>query len=165
MTMGQLTLAHVAHFGVEAVTRINLGIRPPELCDQHLIAEYKELPRAFAHKGRVLAGPFRLNKGHVIWCSQFPGTLAKRYRSLVREMRYRGFVVNYPEPRGDGAIAPRARVSGAREIVSERILRRLEIMSESTRPSDHPRWTKRRSPKWARPALEKRSKKVLDSEL
>jgi hypothetical protein len=139
------------------MTRINFGIEPRELCDQHLVAEYRELPRAFSYKGRTLSGPFRLNKGHVIWCSQFPGSLADRYRSIVREMRYRGITVSFPEPRGDGTHAPKARLAGAREIVSERILERLGDMSTA------PRWTRRRPPKWARPALEKRSKKVTST--
>ena len=132
------------------MTRINIGIKPSELCDQHLVAEYRELPRAFAYKGRTLAGPFRLNAGHVIWCSQWPGTLAERYRSLVSELAYRGFTVNHPEPRGDGAHAPAHRLVGAREIVCERILERLANMETQ------PRWTKRSPPKWTLPALELR---------
>ena len=125
------------------MTRVNVGISPTELCDQHLIAEYRELPRVFAYKNRTLPGPFRLGKGHVIWCSQFPGTMADRYRLLVAEMRFRGFTVNYPEPRGDGAYAPANRVVEARPIVQERIQTRLKGMPEA-------HWTRRDVPPWAK---------------
>ena len=126
------------------MTRINVGIEPAELCDQHLIAEYRELLRAFGYEGRTLAGPFRLGRGHVIWCSQYPGTLADRYRGLVQEMRYRGFAVSYPEPRGDGVQAAPELVLAARPVVMSRIVERLTGMA---RP---PRWTRRDRPKWAR---------------
>ena len=125
------------------MTRINFGIEPAELCDQMLIAEYRELPRVFAYKDRILPGPFRLNKGHVIWCSQFPGSLADRYRGLVREMRYRGIAVNNPEPRGDGRKATPAELAGARELLIERIVERLDGMR------GRPRWTLRTPPAWA----------------
>jgi hypothetical protein len=139
------------------MTRINFGVHPRELCDQHLIAEYKELPRAFSYHDRELAGPFRLNRGHVIWCSQFPGSLASRYRSLVSEMHARGFHVSYPEPRGDGIKAPSHRLANARQIVTKRICERLADMSKE------PRWTRRKPPNWARDALAGRSKKELDT--
>ena len=129
------------------MTRVNFGIEPAELCDQMLIAEYRELPRVFAYTDRALAGPFRLNKGHVIWCSQFPGSLATRYRGLVCEMRYRGITVSNPEPRGDGLEATPAQLAGAREIVIERIVVRLAGMRR------HPRWTRRTPPPWALLAL------------
>ena len=125
------------------MTRINFGIEPRELCDQHLIAEYKELPRAFAYVGRTLPGPFRLGTGHVIWCAQYPGTHADRYRGLVSEMQHRGFRVRYPEPRGDGARASTAQLAVARPIVRERIVLRLSTMQAA------PRWAKREPPGWA----------------
>lgn len=125
------------------MTRINVGVHPNELCDQHLVAEYRELPRVFSYKDRVIDGPFRLGTGHVLWCSQFPGTMAARYRSLVSEMQYRGFVVNHPDPKGDGPLASEEAVALARPIVIERIQKRLASM-------DVPRWTKREPPSWAK---------------
>jgi len=127
------------------VTRINFGIEPRELCDQHLVAEYKELPRAFNIVGRSVPGPFRLGTGHVLWCAQFPGTLADRYRALVHEMRYHGFRVNYPEPRGDGPRATEVQLAAARLLVTDRIRDRLASMARA------PRWTNRCPPEWAFP--------------
>lgn len=124
------------------MTRVNMGVEPRELCDQHLVAEYRELPRVFAYD-RVVPGPFRLGKGHVLWCSQWPGTLAKRYRALVAEMRHRGFTVNHPEPHGDGAHAPAEALRAARPIVVARIQERLANMN--------PRWTNRPIPDWSSP--------------
>ena len=126
------------------MTRINFGIEPAELCDQHLIAEYRELPRAFRHRDKHVPGPFRLGKGHELWCSQFPGSLAARYRSLVAEMHYRGFHVSNPEPRRDGAHAAPGLLAGARPIVQARIADRLGTMRRA------PRWTRRTVPPWAR---------------
>jgi len=123
------------------MTRINVGVAPSELCDQHLVAEYRELPRVFAYSERVVPGPFRLGKGHVLWCSQYPGTMAARYRRLVAEMTHRGFTVNYPEPQGRGAFAPPDAVLAARPIVIERITSKLRGMA--------PRWTHRHPPPWA----------------
>ena len=60
------------------MTRINVGICEEELCDQHLVAEYRELPRLFGHipKGPI-PGCFTLGRGHVNYCSQFQGFLKK----------------------------------------------------------------------------------------
>ena len=126
------------------MTRINFGIEPRELCDQHLIAEYKELPRAFAYAGRTLPGPFRLGTGHVLWCAQYPGTLADRYLALMSEMQHRGSNVNYPTPRGDGARATLDQLAVARKIVRERIVLRLDTMRGA------PRWTRRAPPDWTK---------------
>jgi hypothetical protein len=122
------------------MTRVNVGVEPHELCDKHLVAEYRELPRVFAYTGRVISGPFRLGRGHVLWCAQYPGSMATRYRALVAEMRHRGFTVNHPEPRGDGAMAPPDAVTEARPVVLERLREKLLSMK--------PRWTKRPAPSW-----------------
>lgn len=131
------------------MTRVNLGIEPAELCDQHLIAEVYELPRVFAFHGKV-PGPFRLGKGHVLWCSQYPGLMAQRYRALVAEMDFRGFHVTHREPPSAAKPEDKARVLGAREIVSRRIVEKLEGMRRA------PRWTKRQPPSWALVALDNR---------
>ena len=134
------------------VTRVNLGIAPKELCDQHLVAELRELPRVFAYPAdRAVPGPFRLGKGHVLWCAQYPGTMADRYRQIVAEMLCRGFAVANPEPRGDGAHAPPALLEPARLLLIERITERL---TAAKRP---PRWTGRTPPGWAALALEARA--------
>lgn len=135
------------------MTRINLGIEPAELCDQHLIAELRELPRAFAFTSspNLIDGPFRLGTGHVLWCARWPGTLADRYRALVGEMRWRGFKVSEPEPRGDGARVDAEALALARAVLVPRLLERIADMKRD------PRWTGRRIPAWTCSALGQRA--------
>lgn len=121
------------------MTRINVGIDPSELCDQHLVAEYRELPRLWGlESDSAPPDEFKLGTGHVLWCAQYQGMLADRYIGLVSEMRRRGFHVSYPEP-PSGAInggRPKANeIEAARPIVLQRLTKKLSTMK---RP---PRWT------------------------
>jgi len=126
------------------VTRVNLGVDPAELCDQHLVAEYRELPRVFGYDGHPVQGPFRLGKGHVLWCSQYPETLADRHADLVAEMLHRGFAVAHPiAPEHGQRRTPAPLIAAARKVVQDRIVERLAGMK---RP---PRWTRRERPAWA----------------
>ncbi len=136
------------------MTRINLGIAPRELCDQHLIAEYRELPRAWQYIRRGVGhipGPFRLGRGHVLWCAQFPGTLGLRFEALVQEMQARGFNPLYVRTPGDidGSFLPIPQILAARAITIPRLQERLVRM----RPP--PRWTRRKPPAWAWVSLRK----------
>ena len=94
------------------MTRINL-IPPSELTRQHLIAEYKELPRTFnLVRARIARGhspadcripdAYRLGTGHVTFFYDKLGFLSDRYLQLVAEMKSRGYEVNYPEPNSGG---------------------------------------------------------------
>lgn len=127
------------------MTRINVGIHPDELCDQHLLAEFKELPRAFRpHKGKP-PEHFTLGTGHVTWCSQYPGMLADRFLLLVDEMKRRGFRPKKEQPplwAINGARPDPSEYSRARKLLKERINRRL---SEMEAKGERPRW----SPKYA----------------
>lgn len=87
------------------MTRINL-VPPKELYDQHLIAEYREITMVPASLKRTLASArgfrwemipprFTLNKGHVCFFYDKGYYLWRRYRSLCKEMRRRGFT---PDP-------------------------------------------------------------------
>lgn len=76
------------------MTRINCGVPPHELCDQHLVAEYRELPRivAFAHANQTLPdAPFTLGKGHMYSVARYGRYLADRHQRIVDEMFRRGF--------------------------------------------------------------------------
>jgi deoxyribonuclease (pyrimidine dimer) len=122
------------------MTRINVGVEPSELCDQHLLAEYRELPRLWNFESKS-APPerFCLGKGHVLWCSQYPGMLHDRYSALVEEMHYRGFHVSYPFPppgHGAGNRPSQAEIQRARALVLARIQERLTKMKR-------PRYTRR----------------------
>lgn len=80
------------------MTRINL-VPPAELCDQHLLAEHRELtriPNAVARGRFSLAGQpqdYRLGEGHVRFFFDKLGFLKKRYEALHHECLRRGFKV------------------------------------------------------------------------
>lgn len=89
------------------MTRINC-VPPAELTDEHLGAEYRELPRVFAlaeaayHRGldpftnKYVPKEYTLGRGHVLffytrllWCE-------RRYKQLVEECTFRGRLVSFP---------------------------------------------------------------------
>ena len=81
------------------MTRINV-LPPKVLTDQHLIAEYRELPMVSASllrsikskNGLVLMnGNYTLNKGHVTFFYNKGKFLYNRYHLLIDEMKQRGF--------------------------------------------------------------------------
>lgn len=74
------------------MTRINL-VPPSELCDRHLIAEYRELPRVFALARPCADAPvtYCLGKGHVKFFYDKLRFLYRRQVVLYREMLSRGF--------------------------------------------------------------------------
>lgn len=78
------------------MTRIN--VVPPEwLCDQHLLAEYRELtriPSAVASSRYSIEGQpadYKLGAGHVKFFLDKLAYLKKRYEALAEELRARGF--------------------------------------------------------------------------
>ena len=82
------------------MTRINC-VPPSELASQHLVAEYRELPRIFALVRAAIArgelpddprnpGEYRLGAGHVRFFYCRLGYLARRQAALVAEMKARG---------------------------------------------------------------------------
>jgi len=87
------------------VTRINC-VPPQELSRQHLLAEWKELPRVFtlAEKaylsGREVAAPERytLGAGHVKFFYTRLGYCRLRFFALEREMKRRGYKPSFINP-------------------------------------------------------------------
>lgn len=81
------------------MTRINL-IAPAELCDQHLLAEHRELtriPNAVAKRKFSLLGQpedYKLGTGHVRFFFNKLQFLKKRYDLLHQECRARGLMCN-----------------------------------------------------------------------
>ncbi len=133
---------------LDNMTRINVGVDPSELCDQHLVAEYRELPRLwnFQAKSRP-PQQFKLGSGHVLWCAQYQGMLADRYVALVAEMRARGFSVSYPEPPSgklNGLRPSDKTIQGARPIILKRLAERYKTMKKP------PRWTMKKPPRTKR---------------
>ncbi|MDD0824465.1 pyrimidine dimer DNA glycosylase/endonuclease V [Mannheimia sp. AT1] len=82
------------------MTRINL-VPPAELCDQHLLAEHRELtriPNAVAKGKFSLKGQpedYKLGEGHVRFFFNKLTFLKKRYDLLHEECLARGFNVQY----------------------------------------------------------------------
>lgn len=85
------------------MTRINL-VPPEELCDQHLLAEHRELtriPNAVARGRFSLVGQpsdYKLGEGHVRFFFDKLEFLHKRYVELHYECLRRGFKVSFIWP-------------------------------------------------------------------
>lgn len=82
----------------EKMTRINAGIAPSSLCDQHLLAELRELPRIFGLAKRYyekhgnvdeLPKMFTLGTGHVRFFYDKLFYLANRQLDLLFEYKVR----------------------------------------------------------------------------
>ena len=92
------------------MTRINC-IPPRELSREHLIAEYRELPRIFALVRAAIARgetpddrrnpqSYTLGTGHVRFFYCRLGYLVKRQGAIVEEMRARGYRPAFDDPAG-----------------------------------------------------------------
>ena len=83
------------------MTRINVGVKPFELSDKHLIAEHREIKRIpnCINKGRFSMKDqpknFTLGKGHVKFFYNKLKYLKTRYDALYNECIKRGFNVQY----------------------------------------------------------------------
>lgn len=81
------------------MTRINV-LLVDELTDQHLMAEYRELPMVLASARRSSPSKFQpsdvytLNKGHVKFFYNKKRWLYQRYVDLIVELRNRGYDIN-----------------------------------------------------------------------
>lgn len=84
------------------MTRINL-IPPQDLCDKHLIAEYRELPRIAkiakrkyeTHPNFIPPETYRMGPGHVLFFVNKGQWLSSRFTELVIEMNERNFFTSY----------------------------------------------------------------------
>lgn len=84
------------------MTRINV-VPPGDLTDQHLLAEYRELPRVFQlarapRLGEKAVPNYTLGTGHVRFFYPRTGFLHRRQRELVAECQRRGFQVQHITP-------------------------------------------------------------------
>lgn len=81
------------------MTRINV-VPVSELCDKHLLAEYRELPRVFTCARQPLPGEkfptaYTLGAGHMKFFYDKLAFLYRRAKALYKEGRARGFNLNY----------------------------------------------------------------------
>lgn len=130
------------------MTRINI-IPVEELSDQWLIAEYRELPRVIKQDIDISNAPtyYKLGKGHVKWAKKYQLYTLGRYLKLCKEMRYRGFTVNYPftmlrddEWNGYG----RDYSPDEADIA----INRKRLIEKYKMKPDFYKWTKREKPNW-----------------
>lgn len=81
------------------MTRINVGVKPSELSNKHLLAEHREIKRIpnMVKSGRaIMTGipdKFTLGKGHVKFFYNKQKYLLRRYRAIYWECIKRGFNV------------------------------------------------------------------------
>ncbi len=98
------------------MTRINT-IPPSTLTDQHLLAEYRELPRIFAlvllacAANRPLTGPDRytMGTGHVRFFYTRTAYLSRRQSAIIAELVSRGYQISHleaPAPLDDSTWEP-----------------------------------------------------------
>lgn len=123
------------------MTRINL-VPPSELCDQHLLAEHRELtriPNAVAKGKFNLQGQptdYKLGEGHVRFFFNKLAFLKRRYDELHLECKARGFNVQYiwPEnlPQNAELWADYQATPEALALNRERIALRLPIKARFT---------------------------------
>ncbi|AKA61961.1 endonuclease V [Proteus phage vB_PmiM_Pm5461] len=82
------------------MTRINL-LDPSLLTDQHLIAEYRELPRVFTLALKAYGKPVKipanyvLGTGHVKFFYNKLKFLEQRQNALIQECKNRGFNISF----------------------------------------------------------------------
>ncbi len=140
--------------GKDLMTRINV-VAPADLTDQHLMAEYRELPMVNAALRRTLGSKrgirkdqipkrYTLNKGHVTFFYDKGRFLYDRYHSLIDELVSRNFQV-YPLARkvewtmfSDGLMSEWNPSAADVSINVERIVERINLKTTWYRYKGHP---------------------------
>jgi deoxyribonuclease (pyrimidine dimer) len=96
------------------MTRINSNVDPLFLTDQHLMAEYREIPmvggslkrslkaKTLANVLKTIPKEFCLNKGHVSFWYNKLGFLNDRFGRLKRELLIRGYNIDVGRLSGTG---------------------------------------------------------------
>lgn len=130
----------------QEMTRINI-IPVEQLSDQHLIAEYRELPRVLKQQISTVNAPstYKLGTGHVKWAKKHSKYVTNRYIKLVDEMKYRGFKTNFTTPPEDIY-----NKQGMDYVVSKSDIEinRARIKAKYNQKPDYYKWSKRNPPEW-----------------
>lgn len=130
------------------MTRINV-VPVSELSDQHLIAEYHELPRVLKQDINIADAPERycLGKGHIKWAKRHSIFTACRYGQLLREMHHRGFKTNFTDS-GPELFTAQIRYYDYDPTDEDVELNRQRIREKYNMKPNWYRWTKRTKPYW-----------------
>lgn len=132
------------------MTRINV-IPVCELSDQHLIAEYRELPRVIKQNINICDAPdcYTLGTGHMKWAARHWEYTINRFDELCNEMQYRGFTVNYTSLGFDKYVLKFNGIDGNYNLSDQDIaLNRARIREKYNKKPDFYRWTRRPRPDW-----------------
>lgn len=106
------------------MTRINT-IDPVDLLDQHLMAEYRELPRAVNKANpdhKKIPPSYRMGSGHVLFFYDKTTWLVERHRAIVAELLDRGYNLSHT----GSLVAVRSRAWVPRSVDHEANLGRLQ---------------------------------------
>lgn len=136
------------------MTRVNV-IPVSELSDQHLIAEYRELPRTLKQEMDLtnVSSTYILGKGHAKWARRHWKFTLNRLFDLHKEMLYRGFKPSY-EPSmitiHMNTLIDHYNDSDADYIVTESDieLNRQRILERYNTNKGFYKWSKRKQPTW-----------------
>ena len=128
------------------MTRINV-VPVKELSDQHLIAEYHELPRVLKQNINIADAPekYCLSKGHVKWARKHALYCLSRYMDLIGEMEMRGFRALYLPSRD---LEAGFFFEGYDPTPEDIELNRQRIREKYNMKPNWYRWTKRTKPEW-----------------
>ena len=125
------------------MTRINADLDPKRLTDQHLMAEYNETAMVYASLRRSrkaqtdktllsrIPKEYTLSTGHVMFFYNKLGFLDKRYRSLIVELKIRGYnlnddrVMTLPDEFPPIFYGDWEFTNKDRKVISERIIERI----------------------------------------
>lgn len=137
------------------MTRVNV-VPPEELCNQHLMAEYREITRIpnLVMKGTLQvkypeASPvYILGPGHVKFFTDKCGFLIERYGLICKECRFRGFGI-YPLMTNEWMDPLRALGAYGSYVATPEAIAANRARIIDRMPAD-PRWSSRVRPDWSK---------------
>lgn len=126
------------------MTRINL-VSPQELADQHLMAEYRELPRVFSYVKKCKNKPdipktYCLGPGHIKFFYDKLLFLVKRHKLICDELVSRGFDIKNKDSLYDSDISSEC-YNNYDPTVAEIEISRGRIMDRLLEKKNFYRWT------------------------
>ena len=131
------------------MTRVNV-IPVEELSDQHLIAEYRELPRCIKQEIDISDAPdkYCLGKGHMKWARKYLGYTLVRFAEVRAEMWYRKFEARYGANELSEFVVNEAPWKNYFPTNEDIALNRARIVEKYRMKPNWYRWTNRKKPRW-----------------
>lgn len=132
------------------MTRVNV-IPVSELSDQHLIAEYHELPRVLKQDINICTAPdcYVLGTGHMRWACRYWKYTYNRFFEICAEMGYRGFCTNFtPESLKKYTARFCNRAGEYVPTMRDIELNRMRIREKYNKKPWFYKWTRRPKPDW-----------------